>query len=169
MALVRSQLPAQTKATVHIIGEGPRRINLQRQINRLGLGDWVSLLGHRDNAAVRDIHHQGDLFVASSRQEAFGIAAFEARAAGLPVVGYRNTGLIDYITHGTDGLLVQDKREMVAALVALIGHPEQLSHLLHAATTTPPPITTEQATQAIADLYARAIADAPVRPRGATR
>lgn len=64
------------------MGEGPRHKDLQRQIDDLGVADWVTLLGHREPAEIRALMHESDLFIASARQGAFGIAALEARAAG---------------------------------------------------------------------------------------
>lgn len=156
LAQVRQRVPGGTKVSVNIVGEGPRRPDLQQQIDTLGLTDWVSLLGHRDSAGVRELHHRSELFIASSRQESFGIAAFEARAAGLPVIGYRGNGLADYIANGSDGILVTDREEMVQALVALIQNPDELRRLLENTTTEPPSITPEYATRAVEDLYARA-------------
>lgn len=156
LAQVRQRVPGGTKVSVNIVGEGPRRPDLQQQIDTLGLTDWVSLLGHRDSAGVRELHHRSELFIASSRQESFGIAAFEARAAGLPVIGYRGNGLADYIANGSDGILVTDREEMVQALVALIQNPVELRRLLENTTTEPPSITPEYATRAVEDLYARA-------------
>jgi glycosyltransferase involved in cell wall biosynthesis len=156
LAEVRRQLPGGTAVSVSIVGDGPRREDLQRQIDRNDLTDWVCLLGQKSTAAVRDLHHQSHLFIASSRQEAFGIAAYEARAAGLPVIGYRNTGLIDYITDGYDGLLVSSIDEMARALVALIRDPARLSAMLHTTGTVAPAITPADAASAITALYDRA-------------
>ena len=156
LAEVRRRVPTGAKVSVSIVGDGPRRADLQRQVDDLGLADWVALLGHRDAAAVRDLHHHSDLFVASSRQESFGIAALEARSAGLPVIGYRRNGLVDFVADGVDGVLVADQPEMVQALVDLIGRPGYLRRLLDNTTSTPPSITPAAAAAAVAELYERA-------------
>jgi glycosyltransferase involved in cell wall biosynthesis len=147
---------AATKVKVSILGEGPRRADLERQITMLGLSDWVSLLGYRPAAEIRDQFHSSDLFVASSRQEAFGIAALEARAAGLPVIGYRGNGLVDFIADGVDGVLVADAESLVRTLVDLIGQPEQLRRLRMTAASSPPVVVEADAMRAVDDLYARA-------------
>ena len=167
-AQVRRLVPAHTRISVSIVGDGPRREDLQRQIDHHGLSDWISLLGYRDSAAIRALHHRSHLFIASSRQEAFGIAAFEARAAGLPVLGYSSTGLGDYITHGRDGLLVSDSAEMVRALVGLIHQPEQIRRMLATTTSEPPAISRDDADRAITELYdrARAVRVDPVAESG---
>jgi glycosyltransferase involved in cell wall biosynthesis len=156
LAQVRPRLAADTKVTVSVVGEGPRRHDLQRQLDRLGLADWVTLLGHRDPVEIRALLHESDLFIASSRQESFGMAALEARAAGLPVVGYRGNGLSDFIVDGTEGVLVVNAAEMVEALVSLLGEPEELDRLRKTTTTFPPSVGVEEAMLAVDELYRRA-------------
>ena len=153
LAQVRARVPAAAKVAVAIVGAGPRQQDLEHQIDRLGLGDWVSLLGYRDPAAVRDLHHESHLFVAPSRQESFGMAAFEARSAGLPVLAYRSNGISDYITDSIDGILVDGQADLADELIELITHPTKLVALLDRAGTTRPPITPEGAMRAVYALY----------------
>lgn len=159
LAKVRQQLPRGTKVSISIVGDGPRLDDLQRQIDDNDLTDWIALLGYRNTDAIRELHHRSHLFIASSRQEAFGIAAFEARSAGLPIIGYRSTGLVDYIIDGLDGLLVSSKEQMVEALVGLIQDRTQLSRMLQTTGSTRAAISADDATKSIDDLYARARAD----------
>jgi glycosyltransferase involved in cell wall biosynthesis len=163
LARARPLLPDEATVSVTIVGEGPRRADLQRQIEQLGLSDWVSLLGHREPEQIRALLHQSDLFVASSRQESFGIAALEARAAGLPVLGYLGNGLIDFIADGVEGALVADADGMLEALVRLLGVPGELDQLRKTTTSLAPSVTADRALQAVDELYARAMAMYPVR------
>jgi len=163
LAAVRERVPTDTKVQVNAVGEGPRRQDLQDQLERQGLADWVTLLGHRSLEEVRRLLHEADVFIAPSRQESFGIAALEARSAGLPVLGYRNTGLADFVADGVDGLLVADAAAMVDAIVTLLGDRDRLRRLRAAALSTPPPIRTQDAARAVEQLYARARAQAGAR------
>jgi glycosyltransferase involved in cell wall biosynthesis len=47
-----------------------------------------------------------DLFVLPTRAEAFGIAAVEAAATGLPIIATRVGGLSDIVQHGETGFLI---------------------------------------------------------------
>ena len=47
------------------------------------------------------------MFVAPANLESFGIAALEARCAGLPVVAKARTGIREFIAHGQEGLLAE--------------------------------------------------------------
>lgn len=161
LARVRARVDDDVPVQVGIVGDGPRRDDLQRMVDRLGLADWVTFLGGRPPAEIRDFLHGSDLFVAPSRQESFGIAALEARAAGLPVVGYRGSGLNEFIADGVEGVLVGDAEEMVEALVTLLGRPDELDRLRKTTTTTPPSITAHDAVRAVEAVYRRARASTP--------
>jgi glycosyltransferase involved in cell wall biosynthesis len=156
LALARARLPLALKVSVTVVGEGPRRHDLQRQLDELGLADWVTLVGHRDAHGIRSLLHESDLFIASSRHESFGLAALEARAAGLPVLGYRGNGLSDFIEHGREGQLVADTAEMADALVALLGDRRTLEQLRNNTMSTRPSVCVADAMQAVEDLYRRA-------------
>jgi len=156
LARTRRRLPPTAKVRVAVVGEGPRRKDLQRQIDELGLADWVRLLGHREPAEIRALMHESDLFIASSRQEAFGIAALEARAAGLPVLGYRGNGLSDFITDDVEGVLAADAAEMTDTLVRLLVEPGELDRMRRRTTTSPPSVTPTEAMAAVDRLYQRA-------------
>jgi glycosyltransferase involved in cell wall biosynthesis len=156
LARARPKLPPDLRVQVSVVGVGPRRDDLQRQLDELGLTDWVHLLGHRTPTEIRSLLHESDLFIASSRQESFGIAALEARAAGLPVVGYRGNGLQDFIADGTEGLLVDDGPQLTDALVLLLGRPDELDRLRKTTTNIAPSVTADDAMAAVDGLYRRA-------------
>lgn len=83
-------LDAAPEAKLRVVGGGPSLNSLQRQVEGLGLGDAVTLLGEvPDDEAVRREYAAADVFCLPSLQEGFGIAFLEAMAAGLPVVGLR--------------------------------------------------------------------------------
>ena len=60
-----------------------------------------------NSAALIRLYQASDLFVLPSRGEAFGIAAVEASAAGLPVVASRVGGLSDIVDDGQTGFLIE--------------------------------------------------------------
>ena len=88
-------------------GEGPERPSLERYIRRHGLGDVVSLVGRRTRDEIRAMYGRADLFVAPANLESFGIAALEARCAGVPVVAKERTGIREFVEHGREGLLAR--------------------------------------------------------------
>ena len=116
---LRSRVPSHIDITATILGEGPSRPAMERYISRHGMKSWVSLPGHLPRAEVKGVMATSDVFVAPAVLESFGIAALEAHAAGLPVVGRRGTGLADFIRNGEGGVLVGSDRELVSALARM--------------------------------------------------
>ena len=96
---VRRTMPA----TLLMIGDGPERADAERESREAGVEEDVRFLGRIDTVAP--LLQQGDLFLLPSQSESFGLAALEAMACGVPVVGCRAGGLPELIQDGVSGLL----------------------------------------------------------------
>jgi glycosyltransferase involved in cell wall biosynthesis len=116
---VRAQVPAEIALTATILGEGRSRAQMERYLDRHNMADWVHLPGHLPRTEVRHMMSQSDVFVAPATLESFGIAALEAHAAGLPVVGRSGNGLSEFIRDGEGGVLVDSDREMSTVLAQM--------------------------------------------------
>ena len=113
-----------TALRVLIVGDGPERPALERQICELGLGETVTMLGHRSD--VPDVLRAFDVAVCSSNFEGTPLSILEYMEAGLPVVATRVGGVPDLIDSGEHGLLVEpgDPGALANALAELLGdHP----------------------------------------------
>jgi glycosyltransferase involved in cell wall biosynthesis len=86
------------------VGDGAEREALQQQIRRLDLEKHVVLAGLRENPA--EVMAALDVAVVPSRREAFGVAAVELMAMGVPIVATAVGGLPELIEDGRTGLLV---------------------------------------------------------------
>lgn len=112
-------LPPGVRVRFRVAGDGPERPAVERAIRRSGLGDSFELLGWRPRAALRALYADSDVFVLPSILESFGIAALEARCAGLPVVAMRRAGPAGFVRHEREGLLAEDDADMAAQIVRL--------------------------------------------------
>ena len=115
-ARVAARLPAR----LLMVGDGPERPHAEERVRALGLGAAVEWLGNQDE--VEDILRRADLFLLPSRQESFGLAALEALACGVPVVGTRAGGLPEVVIDGECGVLreVGDVEGMAEAAIRLL-------------------------------------------------
>lgn len=98
-------VPAFPDLEILVVGDGPRRAELERCVRDKALSRTVRFLGHREDVA--DLLAASGAFVLPSRSEAFPNGALEAMAAGLPVVASATGGLLDLIEHGRTGLLFE--------------------------------------------------------------
>ena len=85
----------------------------------LGLNGVVWLPGRLTREQLAALYADSDVFVQLSVRESFGLAAVEARAAGLPVVGRTGTGFAEFVTDGETGLLARSDGAATAALLRL--------------------------------------------------
>lgn len=102
-----------------VIGSGPALGRVRSAVSAQGLDDVVDLRGRLTRPQVRAAYAHADVFLAPAELEAFGIAALEARTAGLAIVARRGTGIAEFVADGVDGLLVADDAEMTEAVVHL--------------------------------------------------
>jgi N-acetyl-alpha-D-glucosaminyl L-malate synthase BshA len=120
-ARVRERMPA----SLVLAGDGPERPRVEAEARRLGLE--VRFAG-----AQRDLlafFRESDLFLLPSRSESFGLAALEALASGVPVVGSRTGGIPEVV--GEAGALFEpgDVDGMAAAVVRILGDDAERSRL----------------------------------------
>ena len=112
-------------ATLLVIGDGPCREDIERQVSDAGLAESVRLLGRRED--VPDILPTVDGVVSASVDEALPTALIEAGACGLPVVATDAGGTREIVVDGVTGRLVpmRDVPALTRALLDTIGDPVQ--------------------------------------------
>jgi len=90
-------------AELLMAGDGPDRGPAERLARDLRIDGYVRFLGKQDHME-RLIPRMHALHL-PSETEAFGLAALEAMACGVPPVATRTGGVPDLITHGVDGFM----------------------------------------------------------------
>lgn len=119
---VREITTRQPNARVYIAGEGELAEDLREQARALGLGNRLVFLGfQRDVAAVLTAL---DIVVFPSLWEGTPLTAFEALAAGKPIISTDADGLLDILTDRRDAIVVP-KRNAGALARAVIDVIEQ--------------------------------------------
>jgi glycosyltransferase involved in cell wall biosynthesis len=119
----RARLPQGVRLRVLVVGDGPLLERLTRDVHRLGLAGVVTLVGRMEREQIRDLYRRADLYIAPAILESFGIAALEARCAGIPVIARRQTGIADFIHQHEHGLLAASDAGLATALVELASSP----------------------------------------------
>lgn len=142
---LRDQCPRLT-----IAGSGELWRVMQLLLRVLGLAEVVRLPGRLTRAQLAQLYRDADLFVQLSVRESFGLAAIEARAAGLPVIGRQGNGFTEFVTDGLTGLLVASDRAAAAAIERLHADRAQLA-TLQANSVAAPPVQTWQSLVAQVD------------------
>ncbi len=120
---ISKQLPAK----LLLIGEGPDVVLARRQVTKKHLNGSVQFLGNQSN--VEAILPLSDLFLLPSEEESFGLAALEALACGVPVIGTSGNGLVEVIEDNVNGFLrpVGGTTAMAEAAIELLSDKPRLT------------------------------------------
>jgi glycosyltransferase involved in cell wall biosynthesis len=123
----RSEVPADIRLRATIVGDGPDRGRVERYIDQHELD--ITLAGRLPHEGIRDLYATADLFVQPSIKESFGLAALEARTAGIPIIARQETGITEFVHQGVEGLLADSDEHMAGAIAFLATHPDQRARM----------------------------------------
>ncbi|MEJ0038449.1 MAG: glycosyltransferase [Gammaproteobacteria bacterium] len=114
-----ARLPTPNKKLA-LVGDGPQRAELERQVAALGIADDVEFFGFRSDRIT--FMKAFDVFALPSRLEGIPRCLMESMAADVPIVASDIPGCNDLITHDSNGLLfkLDDVEALRAALVRLL-------------------------------------------------
>ena len=103
LTMLRSAHPS-----VHltVVGDGPDRELLERQVAALGIAAHVDFMGSQPPAQVRRYLRSADVFVMSSFAEGVPVVLMEAMMAQRPVVATQIAGISELVADGVSGFLV---------------------------------------------------------------
>ncbi|MEV6859885.1 glycosyltransferase family 4 protein [Streptosporangium subroseum] len=116
----RAQVPQETRMRATIVGDGPARSQMERYLRANGMNGWVSLPGRYSRDRIHELLASADVFVAPAPRESFGLAALEARVAGVPVVARTQSGVADFVRPGKEGLLGRNFDALVTSVARLV-------------------------------------------------
>jgi colanic acid/amylovoran biosynthesis glycosyltransferase len=121
-----------------IIGDGPERERIEKQISDFTTAKDICLLGRVLPSEVQSIMQDHDAILLLSDYEGLPIALLEGMACGLvPIVTPMDSGIPELIQHGINGLIVQDRTDaVVGAVRQLSSEPDLKKKLSHAAQET---------------------------------
>ena len=120
-------------AELWMVGDGPERGPCERLARELGVSGRVEFCGKQDH--IERLLPRADVLLLPSEHEAFGLAALEAMACGVPPVATRVGGVAELIEDGVDGYLeaVGDTEAQAERVVQLLSDPPLQARVSRAA------------------------------------
>ncbi len=122
----------------YLAGRGPEMAALQADVDALGLGDRIRLLGYVSDEELAQLYADASVFMHpqieledGAEMEGFGIAIADAMAFGLPCIAGVAGGPSELVDHGHTGLLVdgRDCGAIADALHELLQDPERADRM----------------------------------------
>ena len=135
-----------------LAGEGDRRPALESQIQSLGLGEYVHLLGHFTDAEA--LIGGCDVMVATPLQEGLGTSILDAMALGVPVVAAEIGGIPELLSGGA-GLLVPPRSpaDLANAVVRILTQGDECRAMVRLAAERVTDFTDVRMAEALASVY----------------
>ena len=151
------ELPRGRRIRLVVVGNGPMESRVRRAIDESLTNCSVDLVGRLTPDAVRSTLADSDVFIAPALLESFGIAALEARTAGLPVLAFATTGIASFVHHETEGLLANSDDAMVANIVRLAVDESLRAQITEHNRSTEPIESWPNVLEMVQQAYARAV------------
>ncbi len=148
-----------------MVGDGPELPAARELARDLGLEPYVEFVG--DQPDVQRWLGSANVLLLPSETEAFGMAALEAMACGVPVVASRVGGLPELVEDGTTGRLLPpgDVAGMAAATLEILSHPRLAERLAQSAVQRAADLfSPDRIIPLYLDLYERTLGDCRRRP-----
>jgi glycosyltransferase involved in cell wall biosynthesis len=129
-----TRLLAEQGIDVHldVVGDGPLKGGLVRQVDSLNLNDRVRFTGWvGDRAALRDLYRAATFFVFATETEGISLSVQEAMASGVPVISTAPGGLKAFLRDGEDAVVIDapDPALFVEAILELVKDPARYALL----------------------------------------
>jgi glycosyltransferase involved in cell wall biosynthesis len=120
--LVESVIAARERVpdlTLTIVGDGPERAALGRQVSDADAGDWISFAGRVEHDELVGLYQRSWIVASASLAEGWGLSLTEAAGCATPAVATDIRGHRSSVVDGVTGVLAEPA-ELADALVRVL-------------------------------------------------
>ena len=116
-------LAKEPTAQLLIVGDGPARQSIERQVREMNLRDHVTFAGQISNDEVPHYYQIADVFVSASDSESQGLTYDESLASDVPIVVRRSEYTDQLIDDPGIGMSFQKRADLVKGILHYIQNP----------------------------------------------
>lgn len=98
-----------------IVGDGPEKLNITYMIKKLGLEDYVEMIGLVPRTKVHIFYKEADIFLSGSISDIMPGMYFEAMSASLPMVISENVTSLEFKRINFGGIVVKGESPQLVA------------------------------------------------------
>jgi len=108
--------------TLKILGSGPEKAKLTRQVHQLHLENNIEFIGKVSYAEISSFFAAALVHISASKNEAFGFVNIEALRAGTPIICTKTAGSLAIISEGQNGefFSVEDNASLAKSLSKIL-------------------------------------------------
>jgi glycosyltransferase involved in cell wall biosynthesis len=158
IAAAKRVLEKVPEAKFIMAGAGDMEVRMIELAAQLGIGHRVLFTGFLRGADVDRVYRMADCYVMPSVSEPFGIAPLEAIRAGAPVIISKQSGVSEVLTHALK-VDFWDIDEMANKIAAVLKYPPLSQTMREHGSFELRKLTWDQAAEACAKSYERAISE----------
>ena len=146
-------LKVRNDITYLIVGDGPARKELEKQVRLSGLQSRVVFAGQQPLEEVWRYLALSDIFTSASLFEVHSMSYLEALAGGLPLLCKNDKSLKGVLEHGVNGFIYNNRTEYVKYALNLIGDDELRKRLGSASLIKAEDFTSEKFAENVIKVY----------------
>ncbi|MFZ6022667.1 MAG: glycosyltransferase [Patescibacteria group bacterium] len=120
--------------SIDIVGDGPEKTKILREILTYDVGDCVNLVGQVPHEEITNVYSNAHIFLLPSLYESFGIVVLEAYINGLTAITSAVGGLNDLVIEGKTGFrFAPDDAQGFADAIVKLAVDRKLLHTMQVA------------------------------------
>lgn len=109
LKIFKSVLNSNSNVHLHLIGDGPLKSQIEKEVKNMGLTSKISFYGFVDNPL--SFIKAGDIFILPSIIEGLPAVILEAMFCEVPVIAYNVGGISEIVFNGETGCLIEKNDE----------------------------------------------------------
>ncbi len=130
-------------ARLVIVGDGPKRKELESLSHKLKLSDRIIFTGKVPWNETGLYYQLADLFVSTSKTETQGLTILEAMSAGTPIIVRHDDNIKELITDGNNGIIFKEDSDLSEAILRCINDDDLMKKLSDNGLTTSYTVSSE--------------------------
>ncbi|WEV45177.1 glycosyltransferase family 4 protein [Streptococcaceae bacterium ESL0687] len=113
-----------------VVGDGPYREDLEKLVEKLNIGDYVSFMGMVPSDETAYYYHAADFTISASTSETQGLTYIESLASATPIIASNNSYLRGLVSNKMFGSLFDEDQNLAQVTIDAVKNTPQMNQEL---------------------------------------